>query len=364
MKSDYKINTNKRKKDPIKDNINKSLKSKKIVNNLVEYLVEKDLQLPYSKNTISNIQWCWNYKHFRQFHLFDWDKKTSLIDSNFCNNSRICLDCALRQSIENSDKFLHKLQSNNYLNWLFYYTVLTIQHNEWDSPKELFEKVRGILDKINEKIKNYKKGKSKNFWGEYINWYIATIETTDTNNWYNFHLNMLINANKEIPWIRTYKDKHWKEISNSKILSDKYLEITKDSNITSIEKLTFWDNELENKKNIWQVLKYSLKFHSLPTDKHFEFIKTTYWKRLLITFWSLHNLKEKTPYKENQKHFENESMFYIDLIYKLDKNLWKYFMDSKKEIYPIMETIQDTTKRGLLKLKTTYFIDKVFTMKW
>ena len=56
MKSDYKVNTNKREKDPIKDNLKKSLKSTKIVNNLVEYLVEKDLQLPYSKNTINNIQ--------------------------------------------------------------------------------------------------------------------------------------------------------------------------------------------------------------------------------------------------------------------------------------------------------------------
>lgn len=224
----------------------------------------------------------------------EWDyylksQKIKLQNANFCKKDKLCPACAVRRSYKQHIKFLQSLEDDGDLidqDW--YYIVIPVKHSIEDSFEDVFNRIVDIRSKIVKALKNKRQGKKVGFWGNF-NGGMTSIETTKTNNGWNVHLNLILNASKgtniSIKKIRNKRG----QISNQNIDLVDFLMRVADSKMHNIQKLDFSSKD-SIREALVEVLKYSLKFSSLSDNDLIYIYVKTYKKRLFTTFGNLRGL--------------------------------------------------------------------------
>jgi hypothetical protein len=178
-------------------------------------------------------------------------------------------------SIIESDKKL--------LNKDWYYIVIPVKHNRTESYETVMNRVNDLRKKMTQSMRNFRKGKTNNFWSMFSGGMYSQEVTYSVNGW-NVHLNLIINspASLKIP-LNVIKNRRGQISNQSKDLSD-WLRKHFDSYIHNISKIK--DNTKLNDE-IVEVLKYSLKFSDLSNQQLFEVFVKSRAVRMFGTFGNL-----------------------------------------------------------------------------
>ena len=232
-------------------------------------------------------------------------------------------------------------------NW--YFSVLTVK-NGFDIEERMNHLKRGFQH-IREKVKLYnrykksleafqsgiiKKPRKKPDTVFNIIGAIYSIEITYNKKYgWHPHINILMCLDKKIDDCKIYpydkkkndymnKKHNTKNVSyiywNSKKLSEEWQTITNDSFITSCTPL---DMKRDLKKNLMEIIKYSLKFNDLPTDKLVEIYPYLYKQRFFGTLGFMYGL--------------GLDKIKIEKFDKLDRNYIEFVMNYQKGIYVYSE---------------------------
>ena len=227
-------------------------------------------------NFQNNLKSCGGELIFRYYHKID---KTKLMSANFCKKDKLCPACAVRRAYKQQQKFLDILKAQNSLlsnDW--YYIVLPVKHSREESIEAIFERIQRVKKAISKSIRNGKLGKTNNFFSKFKGGMYA-IEVTKTRNGWNFHINLLMNCDKNLI-ISTNEYRQNREL-------EEFLRTrADDSYIHDIQKLDFEDED-KIKSALVEILKYSLKFASLSHLDLIRIYMQTYRKRLFGTFGNL-----------------------------------------------------------------------------
>lgn len=312
------------------------------------------------------IQNCNNWGEFIKFQ--DGEKEIKQVKSNACNSTLLCPFCASRKAskLQNRlEKFFNCFRSENELisideansmesiinneftltlnehtlkqvnlikkeygnildlNW--YFSVLTVKNSH--DINEVFTHLKQSFEKIRRKIKHFKERDIETFF-DFLGAVYSIEITYNPKTGYHPHINILFCSKDKKEDIKEYKKRNGKTYFNSESLSKEWHEITKDSYITSCTPLDM-NNEEQLKKNLMEVIKYSLKFNSIPNKNLIEIYPYLYKQRLFGTlgfFYGLGLDKMKI-----EKFTNSENRYFIDFVMYLDKNKVYNFKEKTKE---------------------------------
>lgn len=270
----------------------------------------------YSPNKRARVSNCNTYTAFAKF--LDGKQEIKQLRSNACNSALLCPYCASRKAAKTqryvydlftnfapaplcADQVLtsqnyntvvdNTMQPNEHLeeisadlynkygnilddyNW--YYIVLTVKNG--DDFNTVFNHLQKSFQNVRQRIKNYKKGMSDSTFFK-IDAAFFSYETTYTGNGHHPHINLMVATKKKLSGVFCSRDPkqpkfkkddlHYSKLFwNSADLVDEWNEITGDSFITSCTPLYVNSRDFHNsdfRNNLFEILKYSLKFQDLP----------------------------------------------------------------------------------------------------
>lgn len=327
------------------------------------YEVPKKMVDYYSPNKQSRIQNCNNWAEFAKF-IDNGDIKQTR--SNACGNHLLCPFCASRKASkiqkrvedffylfsddiktknlkvrqteadvinnefdliisEHTKKSYEKVLENqgNILDKHWYYIVLTVV-NDSDIDK-CFNHLRGSFDTVRQLIKDFKKGKNNSTVFRVAGGlYSIEITYNSYNNTYHPHINLMLAFDEPIKDVKMFPMKKLKNetkiMYNSKLLSDEWKYITGDSYITSVTPLPVEkENHTLLKKNLMEILKYSLKFNSMDEDVMIELYPHLFNKRLFGTLGFMYGLGlDKVKIEEfiTDRQYQLFIMNYVKGVYR------------------------------------------------
>jgi len=283
--------------------------------NLSEYgISEKEFEKvfgasAFEKNLIDCGSWLeWNF--------YMKSEQTKLQKANFCKKDKLCPACAIRRAYKQQVKFLQSLEDDGDLidnDW--YYIVIPVKHTIDDDFETVFNRIIDIRSKILQSMRDRKRGKKTGFWGQF-NGGMTSIETTKTNNGWNVHMNLIINApaGTKIKIKKVRNSRGQISYQNSDIVE--FLTRVADSKMHNIQKLDF-TNQDSIKKALVEVLKYSLKFSGLSDNDLIYIYLKTYKKRLFTTFGNMRGLDiENVPLEGDVNYNED----FLRLLYRRVSN--------------------------------------------
>jgi hypothetical protein len=181
---------------------------------------------------------------------------------------------------------------------------------------------------MRERIKLFKRRDTDTF----FNWIgaVYSIEITYNKGKYHPHINILFCTEKKVEDIKEYSKKYGKnkKYFNSLKLSQEWQEITKDSFITSCTPIDIKDFD-SLKKNLMEIIKYSLKFNSIPHNKLVEIYPYLFKQRLFGTLGFFYGLGlDKIKF---DKFTNDDNRYYIDFMMYIDKKGIYNFSENKQE---------------------------------
>jgi len=278
------------------------------------------------------------------FMCFDENLNKEVEDKNDINN---IINTVYHKDID--EDFKAKIQNikNEYgnildLNW--YFSVLTVKNSS--DIQEVFQHLKHSFNEIRERIKRYKRRNIDTF----FKWLgaVYSVEITYRNGKYHPHINVLFAVKDEIKDIKTYTKK-WgknKNYSNSETLSNEWKEITKDSFITSCVKIDV-SNFDELKKNLMEIIKYSLKFNSIPHKNLVQIYPYLYKQRMFGTLGFFYGLGlSEIKFKD----FTNDdNRYYVKFVMYLDKHKIYNFKEEKEEKDIIVNDEFETESINILR---------------
>lgn len=293
----------------IQRTLQKMERSQKKKKEISEYINKyKPHLLKYIWRT-DRINECVNIIRFREY--VDWEVK--LHKANFCKYDKFCLACATRRSIKMIQKFEKWIIKYDLTNKNWYHITLTIKHNAHQTLWELMAKLSDARDKLAQNYKNWKRPnqKKKSFFSQF-EWIVASLEISYWKNWYHPHLHILACTDKEI---KTEYSKFLWWYSNRDLQKEWY-NITKDSYSVGIRKITVWENNFD-RKSIWEVFKYAVKFSNLKVSQIAEVIELQHNRqyRFFSTYWIFRSWK----FEESKE--SNMDNSYSDILLLLDNNM-------------------------------------------
>lgn len=229
---------------------------------------------------------------------------------------RFCAICARARSAQLAGRFEKALLDQNNQNWLkgkyFYFLTLTVKHDELTRNYNYRKEFNSYTNKLfRSKIFNQ-------IFGSYIskqqNGYIKNIEMTLSHSTYHIHAHVLITA----PRIT-------RKISEvQKALAEKWLKITKDSNIISLDLIK--TNSKKNEKGIAkvmtpelrravkEVLKYSAKTGTVKDLKgkklklFIEWLKEIKGKNFITSHGAFRNWEIATAKSKYDSDYKNDKL--------------------------------------------------------
>lgn len=237
-----------------------------------------------AKDFWQNLDDCGSWLEFREYSSHN---QTKLHTANFCKKDRLCPACAVRRAYKQQNKFLNIYESKeDFKNSSWYYIVLPVKHSIKDSFEDVFKKIENLKKQISKSIRD----KTMNNFFSQFGGGMFSVETTYSNNGWNVHLNLLINAPKcvkiDLKSIKNRKGQVSYQNDELGLFMIKYADNSLMHNIQSLDFSTLEDL----KSSLVEVLKYSLKFSSLNKKQLLEFYIKTYRKRLFGTFGNLWGL--------------------------------------------------------------------------
>jgi hypothetical protein len=149
----------------------------------------------------------------------------------------------------------------------------------------VYQRVSNLRKSALKQMRNSRHRNTAGFWSNFKGG-MGSIELTFSNNGWNVHINWLVYSDNRISYKEvTDGKKTW--FQNDDL--EKFLNRFNGSYIHSVNELDFSSKETI-RKNLLEVLKYSLKFSSLSFDKLIEAYYKLYRKRLFFTFGALRGL--------------------------------------------------------------------------
>lgn len=259
-----------------------------------------------AKNFFKNLVDCGSWLHFHWYLKSD---VTKLHTSNFCKRDKLCPACAVRRAYKQQIKFMKILETDEVLpknDW--YYIVIPVKHNIKENFETVFSKVERIRKAIVQSLKDGKKGKSDNIWTSFSGG-MYSVETTHSENGWNVHLNLMINAPKgtKIDLKRVKNRKGQISVQNDEIRQ--FLLNVADSQMHDI---TFLEDNSKMRDNLVEVLKYSLKFSSLTNQELLEIFIKTRKKRLFGSFGNMYGKDIENVVLEGDEIVDDE---FLELIF-------------------------------------------------
>lgn len=277
------------------------------------------------------------------FKLFDEESQKKEIDFNSMekiinNEYNISTLDDLKGKI-----FTIKNEYGNILNLNWYFSILTVKNSS--DIQEVFTHLKQSFNQIRERIKLSKRRNIDTF----FNWIgaVYSVEITYRNGKYHPHINVLFCTQKKVNDIKEYSKK-WgknKKYFNSETLSKEWHQITKDSFITSCTPIDVKDFETL-KNNLMEIIKYSLKFNSIPHKNLVEIYPYLYKQRMFGTLGFFYGLGLDKIKFDNFTNEENR--YYIDFMMFLDKNGVYHFSENKEEKEILINEVYETELINIL----------------
>ena len=238
-------------------------------------------QSPFTPSMNANIAQCASWLQFR-----DYEKNGhKLTNARFCKKDKVCPACAMRRASKQVQKVYKELYSNpDLMKGYWYYIVLPVHHKASEDFSTVFNRLGGGLKKINQAIRDFKRGRDPHNFFTMFDGIMYSIEETKTENGWNIHANLLVRSDKPIRDLKQKKGGYW-----SPSMVETWKELTGSVNV-SINPINM-KNEDSLMKNLMEVFKYSLKFQDLKNEDLLIAYRGTYRKRLLGAMGSLRALK-------------------------------------------------------------------------
>lgn len=259
----------------------------------------------FDKNLIDCGSWLeWNY--------YMKAEKVKLQKANFCKKDKLCPACAIRRAYKQQVKFLQSLEDDgDLIDYDWYYIVIPVKHTIDDDFETVFNRIIDIRSKILKAMRNKRSGRKSGFWGQF-NGGMSSIETTKTDNGWNVHMNLIINAPKGTKFtVNPIRNRRGQISYQSPDIVDFLMRVA-DSKMHNIQKLDF-TNQTSIKSSLVEVLKYSLKFSDLSDNDLIYIYLKTYKKQLFTTFGNMRGLDlENVPLDGDIIHGDD----FLQILYK------------------------------------------------
>ena len=303
-------------KNLIERTIEKMDRSQKKKKEIVDYM---ETHTPYLLGSVFKkwrIKDCCNVLIFHDY--LNWEQK--LHTANFCKYDKFCLACATRRSIRMIQKFEKWIQQYGLDKKNWYHITLTVRHNKYQSLQTVLNKLCKAKDKLAKSYRNSKRNaqKTKSFM-HHFEWIIASIEVTyNERSWWHPHIHMLACTDDTLQ-IDKLEYSMW-----NRELQAEWLKITWDSNQISMRKIDV-DHDHFDRKWIWEVFKYAVKFSTLDVPHLVELIDLQHQKKyhFFSTYWIFRWWKLDKIENVADKEFIERSMVYLDDEYEDVKNIEK-----------------------------------------
>ena len=298
-----------------------------------------------SKSFWKSLEDCGSWVEFRYYNKLD---KLKVQNANFCKRDKLCPACAIRRAYKQQLKFMEILENKEQLiDQEWFYVVIPVKHNIKESYDVVFQRVELVKKKIMMSMRNAKRGSGNNFWSVFNGGMYST-ETTRTDNGWNVHLNLIVNAPKTTQitlnkhkqaldleeWLKVHADgsyvhniQHIKEQPHRES-SRNDSEEKRDGETTERALVASTRKKQALRDSIVEVLKYSLKFSSLSPFDLLEVYIRTYRKRLFGTFGNMRGVGIEDVDLAGDVRLDSE---FIELIFRrIGSN--KYVLDSRNHI--------------------------------
>jgi hypothetical protein len=229
---------------------------------------------------------------FTEYKASIGDDRIKLVGANFCKRDKLCMACAVGRAYNQQKKFIQALEVFPYeygedlLSKYWYYIVTPVRHSKEESLDVVYDKVDRLRKSALMQIRNSKRRSTGGFWSQFKGG-MGSIEVTYTDNGWNVHINWLVYSDDKVQYKEVVDDKGKKRCHNDEL--ECFLRRFDDSYIHFIGELDFSSREAI-RKNLLEVLKYSLKFSSLNPARLIEVYYKFYRKRLFFTFGTLRGL--------------------------------------------------------------------------
>ena len=289
---------------------------------------------------------------FTEYRASTSDARIKLVRANFCKKDKICMACAVGRAYNQHKRFMQALEVYPYendedlLNKHWYYIVTPVFHSPDETLDVVYGRVELLRKSVLKQMRNSRSRGSKGFWSQFKGG-MGSIEVTYTKNGWNVHINWLVYSDNRV---------QLKEINTKKLDSDyrfKGYKVTfvndelakfmdnfhskaipcKDREMTihSINELNFNSREAI-RKNLLEVLKYSLKFSSLNPAQLIEVYYKLYRKRLFFTFGTLRGLDLEAVDDVTFGDDIQDNEEFLRLIYlRLSDDTYKFFCSVNKK---------------------------------
>lgn len=272
---------------------------------IVEYLEKNKPYLLWSVFKSNRIKNCCNVLMFHDY--LNWEQK--LYKSNFCKYDKFCLACSTRRSIRMIQRFEQWIKENELDKKNWYHITLTIRHHKEQKLKTVLEKLCRAKEKLAKSYRNSKRKiqKKKSFMYNF-DWIVSSIEITyNERNWWHPHIHILACTDKELP-IEKLQYSWW-----NKELQAERLKITKDSNQISMRKIKIDSNSFD-RKWIWEVFKYAVKFSTLDVPHLVDLIELQHQKKyhFFSTYWIFRWWKLDKKIDNEDKNYVEKMMVYFN----------------------------------------------------
>lgn len=228
---------------------------------------------------------------FTEYRASTSDDRIKLVRANFCKKDKICMACAVGRAYNQQKKFMQSLEVFPYengedlLSKYWYYIVTPVRHSINESLEVVYNRVDRLRKSVLKQMRNARSRRSGGFWSQFKGG-MGSVEITYTKNGWNVHINWLVYSDNRVQY-KEVADGRKTWYQNDSL--ERFLKRFNDSYIHSINELDFCNREAI-RKNLLEVLKYSLKFGSLNPAQLIEVYYKLYRKRLFFTFGTLRGL--------------------------------------------------------------------------
>jgi len=270
---------------------------------------------------------------FTEYRASTSDDRIKLVRANFCKKDKICMACAVGRAYNQQKKFMQSLEVFPYENGedlfskYWYYIVTPVRHSINESLEVVYSRVDKLRKSVLMQMRNSRRRNSKGFWSQFKGG-MGSIEFTYTKNGWNVHINWLVYSDNRVRYREvTDGKKSWYQND----CLERFLRRFGDSYIHSINELDFTSREAI-RKNLLEVLKYSLKFSSLNSAQLIEVYYKLYRKRLFFTFGTLRGLDLEAVDDVTLGDDIQDNEEFLRLIYlRLSDDTYKFFCSVNKK---------------------------------
>lgn len=235
-------------------------------------------------------QMCWKVINF-WVYTDSKDLYTKVDNTYYCDD-RLCPICIERHMQSKRAKIMEVVKNSDTIKDKYLYLmVLTLKHNKGSNLYDLIDKTFKCKDNTRQLKNNARKWKNKSiFWS--IEWAYRAVEVTKWENGWHPHINYLLVCDRELDLVELKNPTTWEGLwtTTCEQIKEEWMEMTWDSYVASVSKLTHWSSD-ELLKSICEVVKYTMKDDCLNVQDKIDFLNAVKGKRLTWCWWSLYNVK-------------------------------------------------------------------------